>query len=153
MKFPRMFTTPLAGTVLVVVALSVLAMPLHRLTSSTASVSPQQATAQEHSGPSPAVLRLKLLDGARRIEIRTPGGEAVLDLKDPPAGESEHDVKLSLDHGVTELHVRAEFAGLSRETAVFVSVMPDGREDRTRFLTGNGDFEETLRFEWSHQDP
>ena len=36
------------------------------------------------------------------------------------------------------------------ETAVFLTVMPDGREEQTRYATGDGVVEETLRYEWHH---
>jgi hypothetical protein len=44
----------------------------------------------------------------------------------------------------------ADFGDQAAETAEFLTVMPDGYEEQTRYVTGSGLLEETLRYEWHH---
>ncbi len=44
--------------------------------------------------------------------------------------------------------LQADFGGAGSETAVFLTVMPDGYEDQTRYAIGTGRMEEPLRYEW-----
>lgn len=150
MKGPRWFASPLAGTALVFLCLAVIAVPLSRLTGGAPAVAPAKLpqSAAVESGGVPAVVRVKLLDPAVRFEIATADGAVLLRLDAPVAGESEHDIMVPIAGGVVELRVRAG-CGVD-ETAVFVTLMPDGLEEQTRYLTGSGDIEDTLRFEWPH---
>lgn len=147
-----MRTSPLAGTAGVLVAMGLLAIPLHRLTSQ-ASATPPAPTA----GPAgdaktavPALLRLKVLTPTPVFRLKTPDGTTLLDLADLPAGESEHDTEINLVDGHLELLVEADLGPAEAETAVFLTVMPDGMEDQTRYLIGSGEQTELLRFEWRH---
>ena len=47
-----------------------------------------------------------------------------------------------------DLTLQADFGEASPETAGFLTVMPDGYEDQTRYAIGTGRLEETLRYEW-----
>jgi hypothetical protein len=98
----------------------------------------------------PAVLRVKLLAPAKRLLVKTTGGKILLDMPSAPAGESEHDAMLPHADGGLDLALTADFGGSAAETAVFLTVMPDGREEQTRHATGGGLLEETLRYEWHH---
>lgn len=150
LKCPRWLASPLTGTVVVFGCLAVIAVPLSRLTSGAAVVVPAGVpqSVPVEAGRVPAVVRVKLLDPADRLEIVSADGAGLLRLDAPAAGESEHDIVVPSDAGVIELQVRVACG--SDETAVFVTLMPDGREEQTRYLTGAGDLEDTLRFEWPH---
>lgn len=149
MSQTRWHASPLVGTAVVLAGLAVLAVPLRGLTgrapekpAAAASAAPVQAGSQ-----TPAVLRLKLIDPVEKLGIHTIDGRALLETGPLPAGESEHDAVIPLDGGVCELVLSAT-AG-DDETAVFLTVMPDGLPDATRYLTGSGALDETLRFEWN----
>ena len=129
------------------VGLALLAIPLHRLTSSPPTLQPVAATAVTDAG-TPGLLRLKLLTPASRLRLTTPDGATLLELTDAAAGESEHDVMLPLHDGHLELTLEAEFAPNTSDTAVFLTVMPDGREDQTRYLIGSGLVAGPLTYEW-----
>jgi hypothetical protein len=152
MRMPVFLTSPLAGTAAVCVGLAALAVPLHRLTSAPPVVAaPVMESAEASVAGTPAVLRLKLLAPAAKVTVASPDGTILLDLADIPAGESEHDVKLPLNHNVGELDVCADFGGSAAETAVFITIMPDGMEERVCFITGSGRVRDVLRFEWPHE--
>jgi hypothetical protein len=145
MSQTRWHASPLAGTAGVLAGLALLAIPLRELTGRP-QVVPSVAAPVETHQLTPTVLRLKLLDPVERLAIRTTDGRLLLESEAMPAGESEHDAEIPLDDGVCELVLTAT-AG-DGETAVFLTVMPDGFPDETRYATGSGELEETLRFEW-----
>lgn len=152
MRISRLFASPLAGTAAVLAGLAVLAVPLHRLTSAPPVVAtPAVETTDGCESTTHAVLRLKLLAPARKVTIGRPTGVSLLDLTNVPAGDSEHDVDLVLEHGVCELELSADFGEAAVETAVFLTVMPDGLEEKTLFTTGSGRMRDVLRFEWPHE--
>lgn len=152
MRIPAFLTSPLAGTAAVCAGLAVLAVPLHRLTSAPAVVAvPVVAATDAGAATTPCVLRLKLLAPAAKVTVMTPGGATLLDLTDIPAGVSEHDAELLLNRDAGELDVRVDFGGSAAETAVFLTVMPDGMEEKTLFITGSGVVRDVLRFEWPHE--
>jgi hypothetical protein len=144
-----MLNSPLTGTLGVMVGLALLAIPLHRLTSSppTPTPLPVATTAVTDAG-TPGLLRLKLLTPASRLRLTTPDGATLLELTEVAAGESEHDVIVPLHDGHLELTLEAEFGTSANDTAVFLTVMPDGREDQTRYLIGSGSVAEPLTYEW-----
>jgi hypothetical protein len=144
-----MLNSPLTGTLGVMVGLALLAIPLHHLTSSPPAASPQPVTAATSASTgTPGLLRLKLLTPATHLRLTTPDGASVLELTATSAGESEHDVILPLHDGHLELTLEAEFGTSSSDTAVFLTVMPDGREDQTHYLIGSGSVAGPLTFEW-----
>lgn len=146
MTATRWFASPLAGTAAVLGVLAVLAIPLGRLTAAKTPAEPPAAATAAPVGKTPAVLRLKLLDPVGKLTVSSPDGEVLLALGPLPAGESEHDAAIGIAGDAAELTLAAE-AG-PEETAVFLTVMPDGRQDRTLFLTGSGEMTDTLRFDW-----
>lgn len=145
MSHTRWHGSPLAATAGVLAGLALLAIPLRELTGRTQEVAAPAAPIVAEQG-TPAVLRLKVLDPVENLAIRTTDGRVLLEAATLPAGESEHDAEIHLEQGVCELVLTAE-AGES-ETAVFLTVMPDGFPDETRYVTGSGALDETLRFEW-----
>ncbi len=142
----RWYASPLAGTGAVLATLGLLAIPLRQLTSARAVPAPVAAAPAVSPKETPAVLRLKLLDAVTKLTIAGPDGRLLLDTGPLPAGESEHDAVIPFEHGIAELTLHAD-AG-DEETAVFLTVMPEGLEDRTLWLAGSGTLEETLRYEW-----
>jgi len=149
MSATRWCGSPLFATAVVLAGLGLLAVPLHRLTSATPAPAPAAGSVAA-SGEIPAVLRVKLLAPAREFRLETAEGKVLMETAPLQAGESEHDVAVTLDHGVLEIMLRAQFADAAAETAVFLSVLPDGHEERTCFATGAGVIEEPLRFTWPH---
>lgn len=149
MSLKRWLGSPLAGTAGVLAGLCLLAIPLRQLTS--APPAKPSAPMEPSLTEIPAVLRVKLLAPAKRLLVKTPDGAVLLDMPEPSAGESEHDAMLRFDDGGLDLVLSADFGGIPAETAVFLTVMPDGREEQTRYATGSGLLEETLRYEWRHE--
>ena len=145
MSQTRWHDSPLAATAVVLAALALLAIPLRGLTGRKQEA-PSAAIPVQTDRTMPAVLRVKALDPLERFAIRTTEGRTLLEAGTMPAGESEHDAEIRLEQGVCELVLTAE-AG-EGETAVFLTVMPDGFPDETRYATGSGALDETLRFEW-----
>jgi hypothetical protein len=145
----RWLASPLTGTAGVLVCLCLVSIPLRRLTSA-APVVMQPATVVPAAGEIPAVLRLKLLAPAKRLSLQNGSGKILLDLRDLTAGEFEHDVALGFADDEIDILLHADFSGHQSETAVFLTVIPDGHEELTRYATGNGMLEETLRYEWHH---
>lgn len=146
MNVTRWYASPLFGTAGVVAGLALIAIPLRQLTSAKPVERVLIAEAPASGGETAAVLRLKLLDPVRDLKIQTPGGAVLLESAAMAAGETEHDVLLPLQGGMADLKVSLN-AG-DGETAVFLTLMPDGHEDRTMYLTGSGPLEETLHFGW-----
>jgi hypothetical protein len=138
------------GTVLVLGGLCLIAIPMRRLTSDGAALAAIPAAAVAHSEDVGAVIRLRLLAPANHVRVVDEDGRVLLDARDLPAGESEHDAKLRLAGEETDLIMTVEMADAQIETAVFLTVMPDGREDQTRHIIGEGLMEETLHFAWPH---
>lgn len=146
----RWLTSPLAGTVAVLAGLCLLAIPLRKLTSAQPVPQVKLQAAVVSAADIPAVLRIKLLVPANRVTLQAPDGTIVLGIEDAEAGESEYDVQVRFTDDEIGLHLVAEFTDETAETAVFVTVMPDGYEERTAYATGAGRIEESLRFDWRH---
>jgi hypothetical protein len=102
---------------------------------------------EDSADPVSAVLRLKLLAPAKHVTVEDAKGSKLIELADASAGESEHEVQILLENGHADLTLSADFG--DAESAAFLTVMPDGREDQTRYLIGSGDTSETLTFAWS----
>ena len=148
MNAPRWLSSPLVGTAGVIAGLCLISVPLRMLTSAPPAAPPAPVaveTDQTH-----AVLRLKLLAPAERVAVSGPDGLVLLEIGNAEAGESEHDVALELVDDGVDLDLAIEGSRATGETAAFLTVMPDGREERTRYAIGEGDFGEILRFEWPH---
>lgn len=149
----RWLTSPLAGTVAVLAGLALISFPLRKLTSAQPVAEVKAAAAVLSENGIPTVLRVKLLASTKRLTLETPDSGVVLDLTDQAAGESEHDAVVRLTDDGLDLRLVADFGGetaQSPETAVFLTVMPDGYEEKTLYATGSGRIEETLHFDWHH---
>jgi hypothetical protein len=138
----------LAGTACVLAGLGLLAIPLRQLT--TAHPLPVTPSAQVAAaeGEIHAVLRLRLLAPASRVTIKTAAGATVLDQRNLAAGESEHDAQIPLASDGLELELQADFNDDGTETAVFLTLMPDGYEDQTRYGIGRNHIDTPLRYDW-----
>ena len=148
MSGPRWLASPLAGTACVLTALALLAIPLRQLTSTrrppvAPATAPTPAATTLH-----AVLRLRLLAPATRVVVKSDHGAMVVDRRDLAAGESEYDAVLPWVPGGLDLRLQADFAAGATETAVFLTVMPDGYDDQTRYGIGRGRIDEPLRYDW-----
>lgn len=148
MTGPRWLASPLAGTATVLAGLCVLAIPLCKLTSQEPAPPWHATQTVPGSGEIPAVLRLRLLAPAKHLTVQTAAGKILLDLRNPAAGESEHDAVIPLADNGLDLTLLADFGDGGSETAVFLTVMPDGYADQTRYAVGNGRMEAPLRYEW-----
>jgi len=148
MSGPRWLASPLAGTACVLAGLSLLAIPLRKLTSAEPPPAVRATQTGASPGAIPAVLRLRLLAPAIRLVVTTAAGGMLLDMRDLSAGESEHDAMIAFGDGGLDLTLQADFGGTDTETAVFLTVMPDGYVDQTRYVIGTGRMKEPLRYEW-----
>ncbi len=146
----RWLTSPLAGTAGVIAGLCLISIPLRQLTSAPPVAAVMPAAALVAGDEIPAVLRVKLLAPAKRLRLADSDGTTLLDAMNLEAGESEHDAALRFTDGELDIILHADFGDATAETAVFLTVMPDGREEQTRYATGSGVLEETLRYEWHH---
>lgn len=146
----RWLTSPLAGTAGVIAGLYLISIPLRDLTSAPPVAAVTPAAPVVSGDEIPAVLRLKLLAPARSLRLETGDGRTLLDQKNLQAGDSEHDAVLRFADDECDIMLVADFVDQASETAVFLTVMPDGHEERTRHAIGNGVLEETLHYEWHH---
>lgn len=149
MSAKRWLGSPLAGTAGVLAGLCLIAIPLRKLTSAPPALFP--ASRETSAVGIPSVLRVKLLAPADQLLVKSPDGAVLLDMRQPSAGESEHDATLPIADGGLDLVLLADFGDSRAETAVFLTVMPDGIEGQTRYSTGGGLLEETLHYEWHHE--
>jgi hypothetical protein len=146
----RRFRSPLLGTTLVLAALAMLAVPLHRLTTRSGEALARNAEeSQPESTATRAVLRVRVLEPLEDWEIKTTNGHVLHRAALLDTGELEEDVEISLDNGHLELLLRAQ-AG-QKETAVFVTLLPEGYEERTAYSIGAGILQDTLHFHWEHE--
>ena len=151
MSGARWLASPLAGTAGVLAGLCLLAIPLRKLTSARPAPEVRAAPAIISATQIPAVLRIQLLAPAQQLTLKTADGNILLDLKNPDAGESDHDVLVRFMDDELDLALEAKFGDETAVTAVFLTLMPDGYEEQTRYATGSGLLEETLRFKWHHE--
>jgi len=146
----RWLVSPVAGTAGVLAAIGLLAIPLRHLTSAEENPVLPDATAASAKANKTihAVLRLRLLAAAKHVTVTTADGVVLLDSRDMAAGESECDVVVPWADRGLDLTLRADFGTGAAATAVFLTVMPDGYDDQTRYAIGAGPIEEGLRYEW-----
>ena len=145
--------SPLFGTAMVAVVLGLLAIPLHRLTGAVRGRLPETAAANpsvETARTTPAIARVRLLRGARSIEIHSDQNQLLWKAENVPAGETEADIPLEILHDEAVLHLQAEFSDDGAETAIFVTVLPDGLEERSAHAIGGTTIGERLVFTWPH---
>jgi len=148
----RRFRSPLLGTALVLLSLSALAVPLHKLTTRGAPVARHAALEKQPAGESiRAVLRVRVLDPLFDWEIRTAQGEVLHRAASIEPGEIEEDVEVFFENDSIDLLINARTN--DKETAVFVTLLPDGHEAHTAYAIGSGTIRETLHFHWQHPHP
>jgi hypothetical protein len=93
-------------------------------------------------------LKLKLLTPAKSMTLSNPAGDVIWKLAETPAGDVETDIELQLVEGTLDLTLHVEFGDQAGETAVFLTLLPDGLEEQTRHAIGSGSIEESLHFSW-----
>lgn len=151
----RWLATPLAGTVGVILGLCLLAIPLRKLTSAQAvraEIGSKETVNKSGKEPTPGVMRLKLLSPAKAVLIKTADDIILLGPLDLEAGETEYDVSLPFESDELHLILEAEI-GDAADSALFLTVMPDGLEGMTRYIIGSGPVSESLNYEWhAHQN-
>lgn len=146
-------SSPLAATAVVCSILGALAIPLHRLTDGRRDraaapammTDPGRAEAAHFQG----TLRLRLLDPARSVRLGTADGQTLWSARDLEPGEHEIDAEWTLLDDALEIHIEAEFHDHARETAIFLTILPDGLEEITRHTIGSGQLEDMWFFEWN----
>ncbi len=94
------------------------------------------------------VLRVKLLVPAKSLRVSTTSGDLLWQVVNPPAGESDSEVNLLLVDDGLELLVEADFGDATGETALFLTVLPDGVEEQTRYAIGSAQVEEIFSYSW-----
>jgi hypothetical protein len=149
-------SSPLAATAVVLAILAALAIPLRKLTAervvSSVSVPTVEISGNSHGHGHvhefPGVLRVRLLDAAESLQVRTVEGVVLWEAANLGAGEHEVDADLLLIDDALELFVKADFGVGSRDTALFLTVIPEGVEEMTHYAIGSGSVEEVLHFEW-----
>jgi hypothetical protein len=150
------FSSPLAATLVVCAILAALAMPLRKLTAGRVVVSlptvelsgDADEHGHEHVHEFPGILRLRLLNDAASLDVRSSEGAVLWEARDLAAGEHEVDVDLRLIDDALELFVKVDYGADARETAFFLTVLPEGVEELTHYAIGKGHVEEVLHFEW-----
>lgn len=156
-----MRVSPLFGTAMVMVVLGLLAIPLRELTSAgraaEAATRAAAPTADASASASVSgVIRFRLLRAAESLELQSDHGELLWKSGPASAGETETELALPMQEGECVLRLRASFPDDGGETAVFVTVLPDGIEERSAYAIGSGEIEERLVFSWpadSHREP
>lgn len=147
MNLAKLLSSPLAATAGVLVGMSLLAIPLRQLTSAAPLPAPISQAASL-TGSVPAWLTLKLLAPAKSVTVKTAFGQVIWDLAETPAGDVEIQAALPLDSNGLDLTLTADFGENPSETAVFLTLAPDGLDEQTRHAIGGGRIEESLHFAW-----
>lgn len=144
--------SPLMATLVVCAGLSAIAVPLHELTSRDRPVSVDESSSNllenDHVHEMRGVLRVKLLVPAKSLRVSTTSGDLLWQVVNPPAGESDSEVNLLLVDDGLELLVEADFGDATGETALFLTVLPDGVEEQTRYAIGSAQVEEIFSYSW-----
>jgi hypothetical protein len=149
----KWLTSPLAATVVVVLVLAALAVPLRRLTAGNhpAPAPVAEAATEDHGAGHVhdfnGVLRIRLLAPATSLKIITEGN-VLWETGPLDAGEHELDTDIRLVDDAIELHIEAEFEDTENDTALFLTVLPDGIEEKTQYAIGAGRIDEILFYEW-----
>jgi len=158
--FMNWFSSPLAATAVVCAILAALAIPLRSLTTHRVAVAlpiaETSVTTADH-GPGhvhafSGVLRVRLLKAAESLKVSTTDGKVLWDAAHLAAGEHETDAEFLLIDDALELLVEADFGGVADDTALFITVLPDGVQEITHYAIGSGNIEDILSYEWDlHQ--
>lgn len=144
-------TSPLAATAVVCLVLAMLAVPLRSLTTGRDEVQLRVPGGQLDAGDAArfsGVLRVRLLAPVVSLRVGTTEGELLWAAGELGAGEHEVDVGFSLFDNALELLVDADFGAIEEDTALFITVLPDGVEEQTQYVIGAGRIDEVLFYEW-----
>jgi hypothetical protein len=147
MNMRKILTSPLSATAGVIAGLALLAIPMRQLTSAPPVPVPT-AVPTAASNVVRTWLKLKLLTPAKSMTLSNPAGDVIWKLAETPAGDVETDIELQLVEGTLDLTLHVEFGDQAGETAVFLTLLPDGLEEQTRHAIGSGSIEESLHFSW-----
>lgn len=147
MRLPKFIRSPLAATAGVVLGMTLIAMPLHHLTSDPAAAAPQ-APGDDTQALTPAWISLRLLAPVKSATLQTSNGDTIWKLGTSPAGEVEIRKPLPLVNHRLELILHIEWIEPSAESAVFISIEPDGLEQSTQYIIGSNTARELLTFIW-----
>lgn len=147
MNMRKILTSPLSATAGVIAGLALLAIPMRQLTSAPPVPVPT-AVPTAASNVVRTWLKLKLLTPAKSMTLSNPAGDVIWKLAETPAGDMENDIELQLVEGTLDLTLHVEFGDQAGETAVFLTLLPDGLEEQTRHAIGSGSIEESLHFSW-----
>ena len=133
----------------VLAGLGLLAWPLREMTrpDNHPPAPPPEAVSRTPEAV-PGVLRLRLLAAAESVEVCDARGAVVWKTGPLEPGEHEAVVRFSIDGPDLDLTVKAVFSPPDAETALFLTVLPDNREDRTAYAIGAGRLEAPLAFHW-----
>jgi hypothetical protein len=142
--------SPLRATMVAALLLAAAAVPLAKLTGRAEAPQPSAEPSIPRTGSLPCVLRLRTFDPLENLSLRAADGTLLFSTSTLPPGETEHDITLPIIDQEAALHLRAH-AG-SKDTAVSVTLLPDGLEDKTLWLDGTGGVDGTLRFDWNPPD-
>jgi len=145
-------SSPLAATVVVCATLGGLAIPLRMLTTDrVVAVMPSLELTGDRRGHDHefrGTLRVRLLADVESLFVRTTDGDMLWNAGKLEAGEHEVDAGFPLIDDALELRVEADFGDLADDTALFLTVLPDGVEEKTHYAIGAGRIEEVLHYEW-----
>jgi len=136
----------------VVAVLASLSVPLRRLTGDRPAVSQSRVADTVVEGGDEriaGVMRLRLLAPANSLEVATTEGDVLWRVDRLEAGEHERNVAFRADGGVLEVFVGVEFDEPEADTALFLTVLPDGVEEMTRYAIGAGRIDDLLVYEWN----
>lgn len=147
MNLRKLLTSPLSATAGVIVGLALLAIPMRQLTSAPPVPVPTAAPATA-SDVVRTWVKLKLLTPAKSMTLSNPAGDVIWKLAETPAGDVETDLELEFAEGTLDLTLQVDFGDQAGETAVFLTLLPDGLEEQTRHAIGSGILDESLHFSW-----
>lgn len=151
MKLPRLLNTPLAATAGVLVGLSLLAIPLHQLTSAP-PVQPRVNVEPPSSSTTPSWVTLKLLETASAVKLSTTDGDLLWSLDESEPGDYETQVGLPIQDGKLELILEVNFEDKQKETVAILTILPDGLPTQSNHtLVGSGHLLDLLEFNWDHE--
>jgi hypothetical protein len=82
------------------------------------------------------------------VKLETPGGKVLWKLNGVPAGDTDTRIPVPLEDGELDVTLEVRFGHPAGDTAVFLTIAPDGLEEETRYAIGSEHVEEPLTFSW-----
>lgn len=141
--------SPLYTTVGILACLFLAWFPLRALTyhSGTAPAAPADDT-DSPAATQLVAARLHLLADAEFVALRDPSGSEILAATPFPAGRHDLSLPLTPPPDTGEIVIEASFRELEGETAVFLTLSPDGLPDASAHAIGGASFTRLLEFDW-----